>query len=240
MYFFIIMVYVIVGYFIAALLHELGHIWMGMLQKFKFYLLVIGPIGIKGTDSGCKFYIEKNKSYWGGVGGTLPIDNDARNINKFSKILIAGPVVSLIEGTVILAMGIFSKWDFLLVLGVMSICIGMTSLIPIKWGMFRTDGGRWLRIHSTNPDKANLEYAIWNIVQSSIIYKGFAQIKQDDINVLLASEDIQEVYLGYYYSYYFNFENSRREQANKDLQNLRSISDKVSKAVRKVYTIEET
>lgn len=36
----------IVGYFIAGIVHELGHVIVGLIQGFRFYMLVVGPIGI--------------------------------------------------------------------------------------------------------------------------------------------------------------------------------------------------
>jgi hypothetical protein len=50
----------ILCYMVSGIVHELGHIIVGLVNGWKFYLLVIGPLGIKVDESGrVKFYFEK-------------------------------------------------------------------------------------------------------------------------------------------------------------------------------------
>jgi len=56
-------------YWIAGLIHETGHIIIGLINGWKFTLLVIGPIGLKVNEAGkLQLYLEKRLVLWGGVG----------------------------------------------------------------------------------------------------------------------------------------------------------------------------
>lgn len=50
----------ILCYLIAGIVHELGHVLIGLINGWKFLLLIIGPFGIKANSNGkIKFYLKK-------------------------------------------------------------------------------------------------------------------------------------------------------------------------------------
>ena len=68
--------YAVIGYFMSTIIHELGHVVCGLINRWKFYMLVVGPFKLYREDNdlnkGIKFGIEKNPALWGGCGGTFP------------------------------------------------------------------------------------------------------------------------------------------------------------------------
>ena len=64
----------ILCYLVSAMIHEMGHVAYGLLHHWKLYMLVVGPMKLyrETLDSKLKIGIEKNPILWGGVGGTLP------------------------------------------------------------------------------------------------------------------------------------------------------------------------
>lgn len=80
--------YAVVGYFMSTVIHELGHVICGMLHKWKFYTLVVGPLKLyrENLNSKVKLGIEKNPALWGGYGGAVPekfTDNELRFSREF-------------------------------------------------------------------------------------------------------------------------------------------------------------
>ena len=59
----------VVAYFVCAFVHEGGHVVAGLLQGWKFYLLVVGPFKLyrDEKDDKVKFGLEKNMVLWGGI-----------------------------------------------------------------------------------------------------------------------------------------------------------------------------
>ncbi|UZW15162.1 hypothetical protein OSC52_04800 [Clostridium pasteurianum] len=56
----------ILCYLVSGIVHELGHIVVGLTKGWRFYLLVIGPLGITIDEhNNIKFYIEKRAAMWG-------------------------------------------------------------------------------------------------------------------------------------------------------------------------------
>jgi len=115
-----VLVYILTAllcYWIAGLIHEMGHIIIGLIYGWKFTLLVIGPIGLKVNETGkLQFYLEKRLVLWGGVGGTLPREVDDKNSQIWGKILLGGPLISILSGIFFLPFGIIEKNMMLLLL----------------------------------------------------------------------------------------------------------------------------
>jgi hypothetical protein len=88
--------YLVTAFFLALLVHELGHLITGLLLGNQFELLVIGPLGVKRKDNHIQFYINKDIAFFGGVSATIPKVQSNENIQKFQWIIIAGPVCSLL------------------------------------------------------------------------------------------------------------------------------------------------
>ncbi len=157
----------IVCYFFAGIVHELGHILVGLIHGWRFCWLVIGPFGIKLDPSGrLQFYLEKQLALWGGVSCTIPRCMQEENVKVWSKVLLAGPIASIITGMIFLPVGMITKNLALLLLGAMPLGMGLVSILPLplKTGMFYTDGGRWSRLNHGG-QKAEEEVALFKLAE---------------------------------------------------------------------------
>lgn len=137
----------LLSFIFSSAVHEIGDILTGLREGFKFYLLIVGQFGFKRNENDkIEFYFEKNVSLWGGVGATLPQNEDLNNFKKFGHVLLGGPIASLVFGAILLPLGVITKNMFLLLLGAIALSMGVACLIPATNGAFYTDGGRWLRL----------------------------------------------------------------------------------------------
>jgi hypothetical protein len=221
----------ILSYLVAGFVHEMGHVAVGLMSGWKFYLLVIGPLGIRRNDNDkISLYLEKNPSLWGGVGGTFPKAESPDNIKVWSKILLGGPIFSIIMGCVFLPFGILTFNALLLMLGFMPIGMGIACLLPLKTGITYTDGARWRRLRGGGQRKAE-EIALFQMAENTALNKDMSQIEYADFEPLLHAELPAIKYYGYYYSYMFYKSRNDEENTRKALDLMDSIKKSVPKIV---------
>lgn len=188
---------------IAAIVHELGHIIVGVISGFKFYFFSVGPFGLKSAKKGkIIFYIEKNITLWGGISATLPQNRDSVNFKKFQRVIIGGPIASILFGLIWTSVAVTNNIVFVLLMGAISLGMGIVCLLPVRNGAFYTDGGRWLRMHKQGREK-EVELAVWNITQSAIINGSYVNSDLDDIEILKRDDDSRTKYMGHYFAYCF-------------------------------------
>ena len=228
----------IICFMISSTVHELGHIMVGLKEGFKFYLLIVGPFGLKRNENDkIIFYIEKDISLWGGLGATVPTNDNNDNYKKFGRVLLGGPITSLIFGAIWLPLGIITKNTFLLLLGAMPLSMGVACLIPLRNGAFYTDGGRWLRMHKNGKTKA-VEMAIWNLTEKAIIQGNYAKANFDKIMILINDEDIRTKYLGHYYAYCFYKDNKDTFNIENEKAELERLKGKVPKQMATMFGVD--
>lgn len=228
----------IVCYLIAGIVHELGHIFAGVFQGFKFYLLVVGPFGLKRIENDkIVFYIEGNTAYWGGVGGTFPSNEAPENFDKFAKVLLFGPLTSIIFGLLMLPLAIVTDVLFFALLCAMPIGMGVVSLIPLKTGAFHSDGGRWMRMR--NEPTRRVELALWNIAQRAGLDQKYMDIDIDDVDVLINDKEQSTKYMGHYFLYLHYKDRNDLVKVQQQKYLLQELSSKVSKQISMVYPVEE-
>lgn len=106
---------------------------------------------------------------WGGVGGTIPPKADENNIYVYGKILLAGPLFSVICGVFSIILFLLYQHVFFLIWGLMCFGMGFMCLIPIKLrtGIYYNDGTRFLRIKRNGQTKYE-ETEIWNVIEKYI------------------------------------------------------------------------
>ena len=114
--------------------------------------------------------------------------------------MLGGPITSIIMGTIILPIGILRDNLFLILLGVMPIAMGIACMLPLKTGIFYTDGGRWIRLNKDGKGKRE-EIALFNLTQNEAIYKDYSKVNYNDIFALKESENLNIKYYGHYYGY---------------------------------------
>ncbi len=223
----------ILSYFIAGVIHELGHIFVGLANGWKFWLLVIGPLGIKADDNDkIKFYFEKNIALWGGVGGTIPKTANKNNIKIWSKVLLGGPLASIIMGIIFLPIGVMMDNLFLILLGAMALGMGIVSglPLPLKTGILFVDGKRWYRL-SHGGQEADEEIALFNIVEHINTGGKYSSIKLSSIEALINSKEVGIQYYGYYSKYQYYKELKEEVEMIEAFEKMENIKSEVPKAI---------
>ncbi|MCY6372493.1 site-2 protease family protein [Clostridium ganghwense] len=224
----------ILCYLISGIIHELGHIIVGLANGWKFYLLVIGPLGIKADENGkIKFYFEKQIAMWGGVGGTVPKSANVDNIRIWSNVLLGGPLASIVMGVIFLPLGIITNNIVLILLGAMPLGMGIMCALPIplKTGVGTySDGGRWSRLHKGGQE-ANEEIALFKLTENRITGGDFLNIDLKSIESLIKSKEIGIQYYGYYYKFQYYKARGNEEEMKLAIQKMEDIKSKVSSIV---------
>ena len=156
----ILMIFVVLG------VHELGHLLTGLMQGFTFQLFVVGPLGIKREAEKIKVYFNTNLGFYGGLAATTPTGDHPDNAKKFARILIAGPIASLLLALLCFGVAPYVVRPFggLLYVGsAISMAIFFATTVPSQTGMFFTDRKRYQRLITPGKTK-EIEIALLRIM----------------------------------------------------------------------------
>lgn len=232
----------VICYMLSAMIHELGHVICGLLNHWRLFLLVVGPLKLyrENMKSRVKIGIEKNVVLWGGVGGTLPTNKSDDNIKTWSKILLSGPLASIVFGLLIFPLFLLSKSIVLLMLSLMSVAMGVMCIIPMqmKTGLLYNDGTRYKRIKSGGQEEAE-EKSLFLLMEKTLFDKDECSYPEELIEPLLRSKDCELNYYGYYYSYCNAMKDNNVEQAAKQRSNMENIKSKVPRIIIQDCKIED-
>lgn len=182
---------IIVMVHLVLMVHELGHLLTGLIQGFRFELFVVGLLGVRREAEKINFYLNKNLAYYGGVGATSPTDDSPDNPQKFARILLAGPIASIVFALVCLVIGnyIAEPWCiFWYTGGITSMAIFFATTIPSKTGVFFTDRKRYQRLVTPGKDQ-DIELAMLNIMGKFAKDNSYANIQPSDIELMIGDED---------------------------------------------------
>jgi hypothetical protein len=95
---------------ISGVVHELGHVTVGLSSGWKFYTLIVGPFGLKrNANDKITLYLEKNPMMWGDIGGTFPRSADADKMKIWSNVLFGGPIASITMGCIFSLLALLAK-----------------------------------------------------------------------------------------------------------------------------------
>lgn len=175
---------------VVLAVHELGHLVTGLIQGFRFELFVVGPLGIKREDNKIKLYLNTNLGYYGGVAATSPVDDHQDNAKKFARILLAGPLTSLLFAAlcIFLAYWVGKPLGIIFYTGSMvSIGVFLATTIPSQTGMFFTDRKRYQRLVTPGKEQA-VELAMLKIMGQYARDNSYKNVDQNDINTLIADD----------------------------------------------------
>lgn len=203
---------VIICPFVAIMLHELGHLFAGLIQGFKLQLFVVAFLGIKREDDKVTFYLNKELQFFGGIAATSP-PKVTNNLKKqFAYILIAGPLSSLIFGALFLLL--FSITDSIFnsslgITGIISLGLFLATTLPAKSGVFFTDRKRMQRLL----DKGrigDIEYSFLKTTSQLLIDSHYKNVSLDDLKMIQSDEDPIIQFWGHYYEFKY-FEETGNE-----------------------------
>jgi hypothetical protein len=228
----------ILGYWIAGIVHEMGHVVAGIAFGWKFQWIVVGCFGLKRNGEGhIQPYFERNPLLWGGVGAALPTDSSGENDKAWAFVLLCGPLASLALAIVALPLGIVLNVTFLFVLGAMSIGIGVACLLPVSTGILYTDGKRFARLRGNIQEKTE-ETALFKIAMYKIFEENRFALNTDDIEALKAAKLPAIQYYGHYNAYLFNKNRNDINNMNTERDAMNKIAAKTPKMIRDECVVE--
>lgn len=168
----------IIGPLCAITVHELGHLFTGLVLGQRFKLLVIAFLGIAEDSGSIKLFFNTNIGYFGGIAATVPQSTSTTDHRVFAKILIAGPLTSLGYG--ILCLWAFFQFDsafnsFFAISSLTSIGLFMATTFPDNSGIMYSDRKRFQRLHQKGPTQ-DAEIAMYQLFSQSIIENSFKNI----------------------------------------------------------------
>lgn len=217
--------------------HELGHLIAGLIQGFRFYLFVAGPLGIKRENHKIKVYFNTNLAYYGGVAATLPVDDNPKNIKKFANLILAGPIVSLVLAIICLLITHLFNTPVEKILNIIatgSLGIFLATTIPSKTGTFFTDRKRYQRLMSNGKEK-DIEVAVLRLMGIYSRDNSYKNVNIDDINLMIQDSNYQ--YLGLFTK--LCFEHETLGHFNSETKFIfDELTQKMPKSIVKVTTTE--
>ena len=235
----ILIIGVIIIMHFVLFIHELGHVVMGLLQGFRFELLVVGLLGIKREEEKIKIYLNKNFGYYGGLGLTVPKDDSPDNLRKFANVLLAGPIASIVFTVMCFFMVNYLANPYGVIVftaGLASFGIFLATTIPSRSGMFYTDRKRYQRLITAGKDQ-DVELAMLTVLGSFVKNQSYKDIKKEVFDVLITDNDL---FVKHYGLFNFIFWQIEHEGAidDKVKEEYNQISKKLNKNMVKSYNDE--
>ena len=229
-----------IGTILSLYIHELGHVMVGIANGWKFILLTVGPLKIYRNDvhEKVKVGFEKNIMNWFGIGATVPVGHSSNNLHIWAKILIGGPVFSVVSGILLMTGAMCARNLFLLMFGLVSLAIGLVNAIPLPFrtGFFYNDGKRFKRIKEGGTS-AREESEIMHIVEKGVIDGEKAIFHEKECTSLITSEDPIYRYYGYYILYYSAMEYDT-DLAETYFRLAEALGKEVPKSVTKMFPVD--
>lgn len=155
------------GWLLAILAHELGHVVAGLAQGFTFYGLTVGPLAWERKQGRVRFRWNRNINLSGGLALMLPRGQE-RLRARFLTFVAGGPLASVVFAALLFwlaAQVAPGQWLQLLLGGtaLLSAVIGVSTLIPLQSGGFSSDGLRLLTL-SRNNERARTEVTLLELM----------------------------------------------------------------------------
>lgn len=235
----ILIIGVIIIMHFVLLIHELGHVVMGLLQGFRFELLVVGLLGIKREEEKIKIYLNKNFGYYGGLGLTVPKDDSSDNLRKFANVLLAGPIASIVFAVMCFFMVNYLANPYGVIVftaGLASFGIFLATTIPSRSGMFYTDRKRYQRLMTAGKDQ-EVELAMLTILGSYVKNHSYKDIKKEVFDVLITDNDLFVKHYGLFNLICWQIEHEGAID-DKVKEEYNQISKKLNKNMVKSYSDE--
>jgi hypothetical protein len=212
---------------------------MGLLQGFRFELLVIGLLGVKREEEKIKIYLNKNFGYYGGLGLTVPKDDSSDNLRKFANVLLAGPIASIVFAVMCFFMVNYLANPYGVIVftaGLASFGIFLATTIPSRSGMFYTDRKRYQRLMTAGKDQ-KVELAMLTILGSYVKNHSYKDIKKEVFDVLITDNDLFVKHYGLFNLICWQIEHEGAID-DKVKEEYNKISKKLNKNMVKSYNDE--
>lgn len=161
---------------VIVLAHEFGHLLGGRLGGMRPLMLFAGPLHFT-FDADGRMRLQRNrvKQSFGGLAACAPRADTGRG--AFALAVAGGPLASLVFGVLLLppAFALGGWWGGLLfATAVLSLLIGVLTLVPLRAGGFMSDGAQLLGL-ARDDDETRQRLAL-----SSLMAQSYAGVRPRD------------------------------------------------------------
>jgi len=138
-------------YYGTLVIHECGHVLCARLVRYRFLLMIAGPLKIERTRRGIRVGLHKSIKFYQGLASAIPLD--AHHLrNKEIVVYAGGPLANLLQAIVFaacsswLSFPVFSPIPLILRLTAgFALLASLANLIPLRTSDgFLTDGAGML------------------------------------------------------------------------------------------------
>lgn len=229
-----------VGPLVAIFFHELGHLFVGLIQGQKCKLFVVGFLGIIEANGKISFYLNTNLAHFGGLVVMIPKRIDDIEAEVFARILLAGPLFSLFLSLICVLLFIYTDTplnSFFGFTSLVSVGLFWVTTIPDKSGMMFTDRKRYQRLKKKGITQ-DAEIALYEIVCQSSIENTFKRIDINKTFLLEADSEIEMKFWAAYFRYMYYAENEREVEKKKEREQLEKLKYLVDENSWRTLSIE--
>lgn len=151
-------------YLVYVTVHEAGHVAAAMLVGFRPIVFVVGPVRLDRTAGRTILSLNRSLSLAGGLAICLPVGTQALR-QRMMVMTAGGPVASLMFGVQCLAVWVAASGALarggpagavagftLLTGGILSLSLGVITLVPMRAGGFSSDGARIVQLMRNDAD----------------------------------------------------------------------------------------
>ncbi len=120
----------VLAFYIAVLVHELGHLIAGLTADFELRLFMVGAFLLRKDEQGWQFRLVLRNLLWGGLTAQIA-RSDCDLVNRYARVVLGGPAASLIllASTSLLPGGLLIRLIFWInLLLTISVCIPYTRV----------------------------------------------------------------------------------------------------------------
>jgi hypothetical protein len=184
-------------YFLVVGWHELGHVLVGLSQRFKFMSLTVGPFAWKRRRDRVRFEWNKSVNLSGGLAYMLPQGDDNMG-RRFAAFAAGGPGASLllaglgVGAAVLLPDGSFGEM-LAGATGWFSFIIFLLTIAPFRAGGFSSDGRRILTLLG-NSEAARHEVTLLRVIAFTQSTRPLSELPIREIEAGVASTAITPQY----------------------------------------------
>jgi Zn-dependent protease len=229
-----------VALFVTLCIHELGHLVMGIVQGFRFELFVVGFLGVRRNGENIQFYFNKQASTMGGVTATSPRSQDPDNRLKFARMVLAGPLTSLVYALLCVFILAFSDTifsPFFAVSAVASFGFFLVTTIPTKSGVFFTDRAKYQRLMNTGKT-GDIEQALLETIAQNFIDNSCKNISVDRVRIVQTDPDAVVRFWGYFFEFQYYIDHGDPENAARVREELINLRSHIPAALWKSLSID--
>jgi hypothetical protein len=227
---------------LTVIVHELGHLIAGLLARFRFVLLAVGPVKLYADGPRLRLGLNHRLAF-GGM--TICVPRHTRQLGRrVAGMILAGPCANLgLSALIGFVFLLQPRLDlagalFLQGLAFLSGIMGLLNLFPIHSKGFTSDGRRaWDLLRGT--PEAQRWLALWTLLATAIGGTRPADQDPDLITRAMALPDDSVDHLSaLMWAYYAALDQGQWDEARFWLDEIQDRVNALPEAVRAAYLIE--